>query len=140
SRRRHTRWPRDWSSDVCSSDLYRPFRDQGLGTRLKVYQRELLLPMGVDEVRWTFDPLEARNAHVNFNHLGAEVAEYVVNMYEGEEGTELFAGIGTDRFILSWKLGSERVERALVDRRAGAAEPFRAAPVANPGAATGELP
>src|SRR5690625_2496023 len=24
SRRRHTRWPRDWSSDVCSSDL----RDQ----------------------------------------------------------------------------------------------------------------
>src|SRR5690625_6384745 len=28
SRRRHTRWPRDWSSDVCSSDLARevPFR------------------------------------------------------------------------------------------------------------------
>src|SRR5207253_5764720 len=25
SRRRHTRWPRDWSSDVCSSDL--PFLD-----------------------------------------------------------------------------------------------------------------
>src|SRR6266508_5891747 len=24
SRRRHTRWPRDWSSDVCSSDLSRP--------------------------------------------------------------------------------------------------------------------
>src|SRR5207253_5296924 len=23
SRRRHTRWPRDWSSDVCSSDLFR---------------------------------------------------------------------------------------------------------------------
>src|SRR5690625_5418846 len=22
SRRRHTRWPRDWSSDVCSSDLH----------------------------------------------------------------------------------------------------------------------
>src|SRR5690625_4310746 len=24
SRRRHTRWPRDWSSDVCSSDLLLP--------------------------------------------------------------------------------------------------------------------
>src|SRR5437870_10849286 len=24
SRRRHTRWPRDWSSDVCSSDLVAP--------------------------------------------------------------------------------------------------------------------
>src|SRR5207253_4511604 len=27
SRRRHTRWPRDWSSDVCSSDL---LHDHGL--------------------------------------------------------------------------------------------------------------
>src|SRR5215510_7982280 len=26
SRRRHTRWPRDWSSDVCSSDLGQIFR------------------------------------------------------------------------------------------------------------------
>src|SRR5690625_7748959 len=30
SRRRHTRWPRDWSSDVCSSDLERPPRQQRL--------------------------------------------------------------------------------------------------------------
>src|SRR5439155_19027240 len=29
SRRRHTRWPRDWSSDVCSSDL-----DQKKGPRI----------------------------------------------------------------------------------------------------------
>src|SRR5690606_39701039 len=27
--RRHTRFSRDWSSDVCSSDLYRP-RDDGV--------------------------------------------------------------------------------------------------------------
>src|SRR6266508_5520876 len=27
SRRRHTRWPRDWSSDVCSSDLLDPVID-----------------------------------------------------------------------------------------------------------------
>src|SRR5690348_14658640 len=26
SRRRHTRWTGDWSSDVCSSDLHRRFR------------------------------------------------------------------------------------------------------------------
>src|SRR5439155_15602147 len=36
SRRRHTRWPRDWSSDVCSSDLegHKPGtqRKQGPGT------------------------------------------------------------------------------------------------------------
>src|SRR5439155_6750971 len=32
SRRRHTRWPRDWSSDVCSSDLTHP-RDADTGWR-----------------------------------------------------------------------------------------------------------
>src|SRR5439155_9206984 len=29
SRRRHTRWPRDWSSDVCSSDL-KPISEIGM--------------------------------------------------------------------------------------------------------------
>src|SRR6266508_368839 len=29
SRRRHTRWPRDWSSDVCSSDLGSRIEDRG---------------------------------------------------------------------------------------------------------------
>jgi predicted GNAT superfamily acetyltransferase len=115
-------------------------RDLGLGTRLKLYQREILLAAGVEEVRWTFDPLESRNAHLNFNHLGAEVHEYVEDMYAGEEGSELFEGIGTDRFILSWKIAGARVAGALADRRVGAAEPFRAAPIVNPGAVTGELP
>src|SRR5207253_5433377 len=31
SRRRHTRWPRDWSSDVCSSDL--EMEDSTIGWR-----------------------------------------------------------------------------------------------------------
>ncbi|HET9211160.1 MAG TPA: hypothetical protein VFR03_12215 [Thermoanaerobaculia bacterium] len=131
------RRPFHWSHMLA---VARQARDLGLGTRLKLYQRDLLLPTGVEEVRWSFDPLEARNAHLNFNHLGAEVAEYVENLYEGEEGSELFAGIGTDRFILSWKIASDRVERALADRRAGAGEPFCAAPAANPGAAVGDLP
>src|SRR5215510_5401295 len=30
SRRRHTRWPRDWSSDVCSSDLLRQAEELGV--------------------------------------------------------------------------------------------------------------
>src|SRR5690625_5891368 len=34
SRRRHTRWPRDWSSDVCSSDLYHYDHSVDLGAFL----------------------------------------------------------------------------------------------------------
>jgi predicted GNAT superfamily acetyltransferase len=115
-------------------------RDLGLGTRLKLYQRECLLPLGIEEVQWTYDPLEARNAHLNFNHLGVDVAEYVEDMYEGELFSELAKGIGTDRFVVSWRIASERVARALRDRRAGCEEPFREAPVVNPGAAVHELP
>src|SRR5690625_7284865 len=39
SRRRHTRWPRDWSSDVCSSDLYALMqqRAQQISARQAIY-------------------------------------------------------------------------------------------------------
>src|SRR5690625_7654083 len=36
SRRRHTRWPRDWSSDVCSSDLVNAQMRYQLGPKLGV--------------------------------------------------------------------------------------------------------
>lgn len=115
-------------------------RDLGLGTRLKLYQRECLLPLGIEEVQWTYDPLESRNAHLNFNHLGVGVAEYVEDMYEGEMGSELAAGIGSDRFIVSWRIASERVALAMRDKRAGSEEPFREAPVVNPLGVLGDLP
>ena len=115
-------------------------RDLGLGTRLKLYQRECLLPLGIEEVQWTYDPLESRNAHLNFNHLGVGVAEYVEDMYEGEMGSDLAEGIGSDRFIVSWRIASERVARALRDKRAGSEEPFREVPVVNPDGVIGILP
>lgn len=105
-------------------------RDLGLGTRLKLYQRELLLPLGVELVEWTFDPLEARNAYVNFNHLGAGVSSYVREMYEGETGSELARGIGTDRLIVAWRIESQRVADALAGRRPDSAL-YREAPIAN---------
>jgi chorismate synthase len=98
-------------------------RDLGVGTRLKLYQRELLLPLGVEVVEWTYDPLEARNAHLNLNRLGAEVAEYVEDMYAGELGSELARGLGTDRFVVAWRIGGERAgaaAAALAERDAAA--------------------
>ncbi|MGH7545402.1 MAG: GNAT family N-acetyltransferase, partial [Gemmatimonadota bacterium] len=65
---------------------------------------------------WTFDPLVARNAHLNLNRLGAEIAEYVPDMYGADTGSELHSGMGTDRFVVTWHLRSRRVEAALADR------------------------
>src|SRR5690625_7083055 len=39
SRRRHTRWPRDWSSDVCSSDLGAAAQGKHLWARIDAVQR-----------------------------------------------------------------------------------------------------
>jgi chorismate synthase len=100
-------------------------RDLGVGTRLKLYQRELLLPLGVETVEWTYDPLEARNAHLNLNRLGAEVVEYVEEMYAGEMGSELARGLGTDRFVVAWRIAGERVRAVLAgySQPAGAGAP-----------------
>jgi predicted GNAT superfamily acetyltransferase len=115
-------------------------RDLGLGTRLKLFQRDLLLPQGVESVLWTFDPLEARNAHLNLNRLGAEVAEYVLDMYAGESGSELAEGIGTDRFIVDWRIGGERVGRALAGEVAGEAGGFAGTPIVTLGGLDEPLP
>ena len=50
-------------------------RSLGLGTRLKLAQREATLAMGLDLVEWTYDPLQAANAHLNFAKLGIVVEE-----------------------------------------------------------------
>lgn len=81
----------------------REHRGRGIGRELKEHQRALLLEAGVEEMTWTFDPLVARNAHFNLNRLGAEVVEYVPNMY-GETGSRLHRGLGTDRFRVVWDL------------------------------------
>ncbi len=84
-------------------------RDQGLGRRLKLYQRQTLVEMGVGAMYWSYDPLVARNAHLNLNRLGAAVDEYVEEMYGGM-GSSLHEGLGTDRFVLEWDLTSGRVD------------------------------
>lgn len=108
-------------------------RDLHLGTRLKLYQRELLLPLGVEVVEWTFDPLEARNAHLNLNRLGADVEDYVEEMYASEEGSELWSGIGSDRFIVGWRIAGEPVREILAGKPRSDAGRFRDVPPANPG-------
>src|SRR5437660_2020535 len=46
SRRRHTRWPRDWSSDVCSSDLGRSRQTGCCGLRDRISRKTRHVPAG----------------------------------------------------------------------------------------------
>lgn len=106
-------------------------RGAGLGKRLKLYQREVLLGLGVEEVRWTFDPLVAQNAHVNLNDLGAEIESYVPEMYGSNTGSDLHSGLGTDRLIALWRIARPGVARIINGKCPRPPKELDTAPVVN---------
>ena len=89
----------------------------GLGYRLKLEQRARALALGYDLIEWTFDPMQAMNAHFNFAKLGGVVGEYAVNFY-GESTSALHRGTPTDRVVLSWNIGAPHVVRRLAEQPA----------------------
>jgi predicted GNAT superfamily acetyltransferase len=92
-------------------------RGRGIGEALKRHQREVLLGRGVTDVEWTFEPLESRNAHVNFGRLGVVARQYVRDFY-GDSDSPLHADLGTDRLVVHWRLDERRVEDRLAGRSA----------------------
>ena len=113
-------------------------RRSGLGRALKLTQRERAIAAGFELMEWTFDPLQALNAHLNFSKLGVICDEYARNVY-GESTSALHRGTPTDRFVVEWHLRSPHVERRL---QAGdivvRAQEATDAPVANQVAPAGE--
>jgi predicted GNAT superfamily acetyltransferase len=87
------------------------YRDRGVGRALKLFQREDALGRGISMIGWTFDPLEARNAHFNLNRLGAISRRYLPNLY-GVTTSPLHWGLPTDRLWVEWHLDSKRVAKA----------------------------
>jgi len=71
----------------------------GLGLRLKLAQRDRALAQGYDLIEWTFDPLQAMNAHFNFAKLGGIVEEYAPDFY-GQSTSVLHHGTPTDRIVM----------------------------------------
>ena len=97
------------------------YQNKGVGARLKWAQRERALREGREFIKWTWDPMQARNAHFNLNRLGATVDTYADNFYGIES-----SGLPGDRLFATWKLNADRVS-ALAS---GSAAPVEAKPVA----------
>jgi predicted GNAT superfamily acetyltransferase len=91
-----------------------PYRNLRLGYKLKLAQRERALALRVEGTRvnqmtWTFDPLQSRNAHLNFSKLGVVSESYKVDFY-GPETSSLLHRNSTDRLWVTWPLASRRVQ------------------------------
>jgi predicted GNAT superfamily acetyltransferase len=87
-------------------------RGTGLGLRLKLAQRDHAMRAGVDLIEWTFDPLQALNAHLNVARLGVVVEEYEEDVY-GRSTSPLHHGTPTDRFVAEWQIAAPHVERRI---------------------------
>jgi predicted GNAT superfamily acetyltransferase len=77
-------------------------RDHGIGTQLKMAQKEYALRRGIRLIEWTFDPLVSRNAYLNIEKLGVIVRRYYPAFYGGD----------SDRLIAEWWLERPRQRRA----------------------------
>jgi predicted GNAT superfamily acetyltransferase len=91
------------------------FQNKGVGAQLKWAQRTRALSEGRDYIKWTFEPMRARNAHFNLNRLGVVIREYAVNFYGTDYSTNpaeqgSVSGMDSDRLFASWDLASPRVE------------------------------
>jgi predicted GNAT superfamily acetyltransferase len=116
----------------------RESRGLGIGRMLKEHQRRTVRDLGGDVIYWTFDPLVARNAHMNVNVFGVGVVEYVENMY-GITDSVLHGGIPTDRLVVSWPTGDEEVSARLARASRLRGDPsVLGAPIVTDGPATGE--
>jgi len=61
---------------------------------------------------WTFDPLQSKNAHLNFAKLGVVSDAYKIDFY-GPETSSVLHRNGTDRLWVKWQLTSRRVQSGL---------------------------
>lgn len=88
------------------------YREYDLGTKLKLAQRDRALPVRIREITWTFDPLQSKNAHLNFAKLGVVSDIYKPDFYGPQTSSDLHQN-GTDRLWVKWPLASRRVEDRL---------------------------
>lgn len=88
------------------------FQGLGLGARLKWAQRGKSLEKGVGFIKWTFQPVQARNAFFNLEKLGAVVREYQPNFYGTDYSTAHEQngrhGLDSDRLFAEWRLESAK--------------------------------
>jgi predicted GNAT superfamily acetyltransferase len=92
------------------------YQQRGVGFRLKQMQRMWALEHDYPVIRWTFDPMQRRNASFNMRQLGAMSAVYHVDLY-GDTLGELNAGLPTDRLEVAWPLHDPLVDALATGER-----------------------
>jgi len=98
-----------WYSQMLAVE--KPQWNSGIGSKLKLAQRDHARQRGIRLIEWTFDPLESKNAYLNIVKLGVIARRYYVNLY-GAVTSELQEGLESDRLIAEWWIDEPSVRVA----------------------------
>jgi predicted GNAT superfamily acetyltransferase len=107
-----------WHSHMLA--VSKDYWNSGVGTQLKLAQRDEGLKRGLRLIEWTFDPLESKNAYLNIAKLGVIVRRFYPNHYGETTGVRQH-GMDSDRVIAEWwiddgELVSDHPGRSLQSR------------------------
>ena len=95
-----------WYSQMLA--VAKEYWNGGVGSDLKLAQRDHARQRGIRLIEWTYDPLESKNAYLNITKLGVIVRRYYVNLY-GATTAQQQQGLESDRGIAEWWIDQPRV-------------------------------
>lgn len=107
---------KDGQTYLCSHMLgmEENYRSKGIGEYLKKKQQKIAIQKGYTEIRWTYDPLETRNAYLNLTKLNGFCSIYMENAY-GEMNDGLNKDLPSDRFEVQWHISSPHVTKVATE-------------------------
>ena len=95
------------------------YQNHHLGFRLKAFQRDEVLKLGLSEIRWVFDPLRSKSAWLGVRRLGAQPDRYFAHYY-GQLADAANQGMETDRIRAVWPITAPTVEARMAGERPAA--------------------
>lgn len=102
----------EWKHHSHMAAVHPDYQSKGIGTKIKLAQRDIILQKGLKRITWTFDPLETLNARMNLTKLGGVSNTFLRDVY-GERFDKLALGLPTDRFLVDWWIDSTWVDLRL---------------------------
>ncbi|MBD3225113.1 MAG: GNAT family N-acetyltransferase [Caldithrix sp.] len=97
--------------------VLKEYRNRGIAFLLKVELRSRLLRSGFKTVKWTYEPLDSKNAYAYIRKLGCVSNTYFKNYY-GEMRDAINKELPSDRLLMEWPIAGDHVQNILDQKRA----------------------
>ncbi len=88
------------------------YQGRGIGYKLSLELRKIMLVQGINKIFWTYDPLESVNANLYIIKLGGIITRYLIDYY-GSISSKIHSALPTDRFKVEWNIRSRHVENRI---------------------------